>query len=146
MYNGREWRYVGNHAKAIDLDHQKGREGEVDNVGGYNEETNINIVKLIIRTIKELMETNPQYQTSLKTDLNQINDSLITYVGDRLGHDMRYAIDPTKIVKELGWYPETPFEDGIRKTVIWYLENQEWVESVVSGDYQKYYDQMYLNR
>ena len=92
------------------------------------------------------METNPQYQTSLKTDLNQINDSLITYVGDRLGHDMRYAIDPTKIVKELGWYPETPFEDGIRKTVIWYLENQEWVESVVSGDYQKYYDQMYLNR
>lgn len=144
--NVRDWLYVEDHAKAIDLVLQKGREGEVYNVGGYNEETNINIVKLIIRTIKELMETNPQYQTSLKTDLNQINDSLITYVGDRLGHDMRYAIDPTKIVKELGWYPETPFEDGIRKTVIWYLENQEWVESVVSGDYQKYYDQMYLNR
>jgi dTDP-glucose 4,6-dehydratase len=82
----------------------------------------------------------------LKTDLNNINYDLITYVGDRLGHDARYAIDPTKIVTELGWYPETPFTDGIEKTIIWYLENQDWVNSVVSGDYQQYYDEMYGKR
>ena len=79
----------------------------------------------------------------LKTDLSNINYDLITYVQDRLGHDMRYAIDPSKIARELGWYPETDFETGIRKTVKWYLENQEWVNEVISGDYQKYYEEMY---
>ena len=80
---------------------------------------------------------------SWQTPLNNVNYDLITYVQDRLGHDMRYAIDPSKIAKELGWYPETDFETGIRKTVVWYLENQKWVEEVISGDYQKYYDNMY---
>ena len=144
--NVRDWLYVEDHAKAIDMVLRKGKVGEVYNVGGFNEETNINIVKLTINTIRELMDENENYHSVLKTDRENINESLITYVGDRLGHDMRYAIDPSKIARELGWYPETPFTDGIRKTIIWYLENQEWVESVVSGDYQKYYDQMYSNR
>ena len=144
--NVRDWLYVEDHAKAIDLVLNKGRIGEVYNVGGFNEEQNINIVKLTISTIKRLMDENPEYRKVLKTDIENINEDLITYVGDRLGHDMRYAIDPTKIAKELGWYPETPFTEGIEKTIRWYLENQEWVESVVSGDYQKYYELIYSNK
>ena len=138
--NVRDWLYVEDHAKAIDLVLNKGRIGEVYNVGGFNEEQNINIVKLTISTIKRLMDENPEYRKVLKTDIENINEDLITYVGDRLGHDMRYAIDPTKIAKELGWYPETPFTEGIEKTIRWYLENQAWVESVVSGDYLNYYE------
>jgi dTDP-glucose 4,6-dehydratase len=92
------------------------------------------------------MNEEPEYQKVLKTDLDNINYGLITHVQDRLGHDARYAIDPSKTVKELGFYPETPFTDGIEKTIKWYLENQEWVEEVVSGDYQKYYNEMYENR
>lgn len=144
--NVRDWLYVEDHAKAIEIVLLKGREGDVYNVGGFNEEKNINIVKTTISIIRELMESNEEYRKILKTDINNINDSLITYVGDRLGHDMRYAIDPTKIASELGWYPETTFEKGIRKTIIWNLENQKWIESVASGDYQKYYEQMYNNR
>ena len=141
--NVRDWLYVEDHCKGIDLVVKNGRLGEVYNIGGFNEEQNINIVKLVIDILKEEIAGNEEYKKVLKADLNNINYDLITYVQDRLGHDMRYAIDPSKIAKELGWYPETDFETGIRKTIKWYLENQEWVNEVVSGDYQKYYDKMY---
>lgn len=144
--NVRDWLYVEDHAKAIDMVLSKGREGEVYNIGGFNEETNINIVKLIIDTIALLMQEEPSYRSVLKVPVEMINYDLITYVGDRLGHDMRYAIDPSKTAKELGWYPETPFTEGIEKTIRWNLENQSWVEEVASGDYQKYYESMYKNR
>lgn len=144
--NVRDWLYVEDHAKAIDMVVNGGRLGEVYNVGGFNEEQNINIVKLTIDTIAKIMNEEPKYKDILKTDLSNINYDLITYVSDRLGHDMRYAIDPTKITKELGWYPETTFEVGIEKTIRWYLDNQEWVEEVTSGDYTKYYEEMYGNK
>ena len=141
--NVRDWLYVEDHCKGIDTVLEKGRLGEVYNIGGFNEETNINIVKLIIDTISRIMTNELEYRKILKTDLENINYNLITYVQDRLGHDARYAIDPRKIVKELGWYPETPFVIGIEKTIRWYLDNQEWMENVTSGDYQKYYEKMY---
>ena len=153
--NVRDWLYVEDHCKAIDLVLGKGREGEVYNVGGHNEKENIEIVKLTIATIHRMMTETPEYRKILKKkELNDkgeisidwINESLITFVKDRLGHDQRYAIDPTKITNELGWYPETKFETGIVKTIQWYLENQAWVENVTSGDYQKYYERMYKNR
>ncbi|MGL5789882.1 MAG: dTDP-glucose 4,6-dehydratase [Bacteroidales bacterium] len=144
--NVRDWLYVEDHAKAIDLVMRNGRKGEIYNVGGFNEEQNINIVKLTIETIARIMREEPHYQSILKTDLANINEDLITYVGDRLGHDMRYAIDPAKIAKELGWYPETPFVEGIEKTIRWNLNNQQWVNEVASGDYQKYYEEMYKNK
>ena len=144
--NVRDWLYVEDHAKAIDMVLNNGREGEVYNIGGFNEETNINIVKLTIDTIARLMQEEPSYRSALKVPVEMINYDLITYVGDRLGHDMRYAIDPSKTARELGWYPETPFTEGIEKTIRWNLENQEWVEEVASGDYQKYYEQMYKDR
>ena len=123
----RDWLYVEDHCKAIDLIIHKGRVGEVYNVGGHNEKRNIDIVKLIC---KELGKP----------------ESLIVHVGDRKGHDMRYAIDPTKIHNELGWLPETKFEDGIKKTIQWYLDNKEWWETIISGEYQNYYEKMYSNR
>lgn len=144
--NVRDWLYVEDHAKAIDLVLNDGHIGEVYNVGGFNEEENINIVKITIDTIARIMEQEPELRHVLKTGRDTINYELITYVSDRLGHDMRYAIDPSKIARELGWYPETTFEKGIEKTIRWYLENQDWVEEVSSGDYQKYYEQMYTNR
>lgn len=94
----------------------------------------------------EIISENPNYQSILKCNLSDINDGLIEYVTDRPGHDMRYAMDPTKIATELGWYPETSFKEGIRKTILWYLNNQDWVDSVTSGDYQRYYEEMYSNR
>lgn len=147
--NVRDWLYVEDHCKAIDTVLLNGREGEVYNVGGHNEKKNIEIVKLTISTIYQLLEENPEYKKVLKKegeDISWINEDLITYVTDRLGHDQRYAIDPTKITRELGWTPETKFEDGIIKTIRWYLENQEWAQEVTSGDYQKYYEQMYNNK
>ena len=125
--NVRDWLYVEDHAKAIDMVQEKGRLFETYNVGGHNEKTNIEIVKIIC---KELGKP----------------ESLITHVEDRKGHDMRYAIDPEKISSELGWYPETRFEDGIKKTIKWYLENRQWWETIISGEYQKYYEKMYGNR
>lgn len=144
--NVRDWLYVEDHCKGIDMVLRHGRVGEVYNIGGFNEESNIEIVKRIIAIIARIMRDEPKYQKLLKVDLNRINNDLITYVADRPGHDMRYAIDPTKIATELGWYPETPFTEGIEKTVRWNLDHQDWVESVTSGDYQHYYEQMYNNR
>ena len=125
--NVRDWLYVEDHCKAIDLIMRNGRVGEVYNIGGHNEMANINIVKIIL---KELGKP----------------ESLITFVTDRKGHDMRYAIDPAKIHAELGWLPETMFADGIKKTIRWYLENQEWWKTIISGEYQQYYEKMYGNR
>ena len=125
--NVRDWLYVEDHCKAIDLIVRSGRIGEVYNVGGHNEMRNIDIVKLIIKELGK-------------------SEDLITYVTDRKGHDLRYAIDPTKIHDELGWLPETKFADGIKKTIRWYLENKDWWEPIISGEYTKYYEQMYGNR
>lgn len=153
--NIRDWLYVEDHCKAIDLVVREGRDGEVYNVGGHNEMTNIDIVKLTIKTIHNMMAADKQLRNILKKqvkdangdiDISWINDSLITFVTDRLGHDQRYAIDPTKIKNELGWQPETMFAEGIVKTIRWNLEHQDWVNEVTSGDYQKYYEQMYGNR
>ena len=144
--NVRDWLYVEDHCKGIDLVLRNADIYEIYNIGGFNEEQNINIVKLVIDILKEEIENNDEYKKILKTDLKNINYDLITYVQDRLGHDMRYAIDPSKIARDLGWYPETDFETGIRKTVKWYLEHQDWVNEVVSGDYQKYYEEMYGNK
>lgn len=138
--NVRDWLYVEDHCKGISMVIDKAKSGEIYNIGGFNEAQNINIVKLIIRTIRELMEENPEYQKVLKTDLTNINESLIDFVPDRLGHDARYAINPTKMVTQLGWYPETSFEKGIEKTIRWNLENQDWIEEVASGNYQHYYE------
>ena len=125
--NVRDWLYVEDHCKAIDLIIHKGRVGEVYNIGGHNEMRNIDIVKIICKALDK-------------------PESLITYVADRKGHDMRYAIDPTKIHTELGWLPETKFVDGIQKTIRWYLDNKSWWEEIISGEYQNYYEKMYANR
>ena len=154
--NVRDWLYVGDHCKAIDMVISKGRTGEVYNVGGHNERQNIQIVKTIIKTIRQLMTEQPEYRKYLKRkelvgadgqlSIEWINDNLISFVKDRLGHDQRYAIDPSKIADELGWNPETDFETGIVKTVCWYLDNQPWVEQIVEGDYINYYERMYAGR
>ena len=125
--NVRDWLYVEDHCKAIDLIVRKGRIGEVYNVGGHNEMRNIDIVKLIIHELGK-------------------SEDLITFVTDRKGHDMRYAIDPTKIHNELGWLPETKFADGIKKTIQWYLDNKSWWQEIISGEYRNYYEKMYSNR
>ena len=122
--NVRDWLYVEDHCKAIDLIIHKGMVGEVYNIGGHNEMKNIDIVKLICKALDK-------------------PESLIAYVEDRKGHDMRYAIDPAKIHNELGWLPETKFGDGIKKTISWYLDNREWWENILSGEYQSFYDKMY---
>ncbi|MBR5437334.1 MAG: dTDP-glucose 4,6-dehydratase [Clostridia bacterium] len=125
--NVRDWLYVKDHCKAIDMIVEKGRIGEVYNIGGHNERTNITVVKNIISLLGK-------------------DESLIRYVKDRPGHDLRYAIDPTKIKTELGWEPETTFEEGIKATVEWYLVNKPWWENIISGDYMAYYDKMYTGR
>ena len=125
--NVRDWLYVEDHCKAIDLIIRKGRVGEIYNVGGHNEMANIDIVRLICKKLGK-------------------PESLINYVADRKGHDMRYAIDPTKIHTELGWLPETKFADGIDKTIAWYLDNKKWWQDIISGEYRDYYERMYENR
>ena len=125
--NVRDWLYVEDHCEAIDLIIHEGKVGEVYNVGGHNEMANIDIVKLILKELGK-------------------SEDLITYVTDRKGHDRRYAIDPTKIHTELGWLPKTKFQDGIKKTIKWYLDNKSWWEPIVSGEYMEYYDRMYKDR
>lgn len=132
--NVRDWLYVEDHCKAIDMVAEGGRLGEVYNVGGHNERPNIFIVKTIIAQLHDRLQDEG------------ISEDLIQYVADRLGHDRRYGIDPTKIKEELGWYPETPFEVGIVKTIDWYLANEEWMSHVTSGNYLKYYEEMYKNK
>ncbi len=129
----RDWLYVEDHCKAIDMVCTSGKLGEVYNVGGHNERPNIFIVKKIIEILHDKVSS-------------EINESLIKHVEDRKGHDRRYGIDPEKIKRDLGWYPETPFEKGIVLTINWYLENEDWMKNVTSGDYQKYYREMYKNR
>lgn len=125
--NVRDWLYVEDHCIAIDLILHKGRVGEVYNIGGHNERTNLEVVKTILHTLGK-------------------SEELIQYVTDRPGHDRRYAIDPTKINKELGWSPATLFDEGIQKTIAWYLENKSWWEKIISGEYADYYEKMYKNR
>lgn len=125
--NVRDWLYVEDHCSAIDLVMRKGRVGEIYNVGGHNERTNLQVVKTILKHLGK-------------------PESLITYVTDRPGHDMRYAIDPTKIHDELGWLPVTTFDNGIKQTIEWYLQNQEWWQNIISGEYQNYFNQMYSKR
>lgn len=125
--NVRDWLYVEDHCSAIDLIIHNGTVGEVYNVGGHNEKRNIDVVKTILRIMNK-------------------PESLITYVKDRAGHDLRYAIDPTKIHNELGWLPQTSFDDGIEKTVQWYMDNKEWWEDIINGEYQNYYEKMYSGR
>ena len=133
--NVRDWLYVEDHARAIDLIFHEGKVAETYNIGGFNEWKNIDLIKVLINTVDRLLG-RPE-----GADMD-----LITYVTDRAGHDLRYAIDSTKLQKELGWEPSLQFEEGIEKTVRWYLDNQEWMDNVTSGDYQKYYDDMYKNR
>ena len=133
--NVRDWLYVEDHARAIDLIFHKGKIAETYNIGGFNEWKNIDIIKVVIRTVDRLLGRKEGEDMDL-----------ITHVTDRKGHDMRYAIDSSKLQRELGWEPSLQFEEGIEKTVRWYLDNQEWMDNVTSGDYQKYYESMYKNR
>ena len=130
----RDWLYVEDHCKAIDMVASDGRVGEVYNVGGHNEKPNVFIVKTIIQELHSRLHDE------------DISEDLIQHVTDRLGHDRRYGIDPQKIRNDLGWYPETPFEKGILLTIDWYLDHEEWMNRITSGDYQKYYAEMYQNR
>ncbi|WP_312353862.1 dTDP-glucose 4,6-dehydratase [Aminipila sp.] len=125
--NIRDWLYVEDHCRAIDVIIHEGTNGEVYNIGGHNERTNLEVVKTIIREL-------------------DASEDLITFVADRAGHDLRYAIDPTKIHNELGWLPTTTFDDGIKKTIQWYLENKQWLENIISGEDQQYYEKMYSNK
>ena len=128
--NVRDWLFVEDHCKAIDMVIKEGKLGEIYNVGGHNERTNITIVKTIINHIKDVVDPS-------------VSENLITYVQDRKGHDRRYGIDPEKIKNDLGWYPETTFEVGIKKTIDWYLEHKRWIDNVTSGQYKEYYSKMY---
>ena len=133
--NVRDWLYVEDHARAIDLIFHKGKIAETYNIGGFNEWKNIDIIKVVIKTVDRLLGNPKGYSLDL-----------ITYVTDRKGHDMRYAIDSRKLQRELGWAPSLQFEEGIEKTVRWYLDNQEWMDNVTSGEYQRYYNMMYQER
>ena len=132
--NVRDWLFVNDHARAIDVIFHKGKLGDTYNIGGFNEWKNIDLIKVMIKTVDRLL--GREEGTSNK---------LITYVTDRAGHDLRYAIDSTKLKDELGWEPSLQFEEGIEKTVTWYLDNSEWLENITSGDYQEYYNKMYNN-
>lgn len=133
--NVRDWLYVVDHARAIDLIFHNGKVAETYNIGGFNEWKNIDLIRVLIKTVDRLLG-RPE----------GASEKLITYVTDWAGHDLRYAIDSTKLKNELGWEPSLQFEEGIEKTVKWYLDNQEWLDQVTSGDYQGYYERMYGNR
>ena len=133
--NVRDWLYVEDHARAIDLIFHKGKVAETYNIGGFNEWKNIDLIKVLIKTVDRLLG-HPEGQS----------EKLITYVTDRLGHDMRYAIDSRKLQRELGWEPSLQFEEGIEKTVRWYLEHQDWMDNITSGEYERYYEEMYKGR
>ena len=133
--NVRDWLYVEDHARAIDMIFHNGKIAETYNIGGFNEWKNIDLIKVMIKTVDRILG-NPEGHSL----------DLITYVTDRAGHDMRYAIDSTKLQKELGWEPSLQFEEGIEKTVRWYLDNQQWLDNITSGDYEKYYEEMYEGR
>ncbi|MDE6561735.1 MAG: dTDP-glucose 4,6-dehydratase [Muribaculaceae bacterium] len=133
--NVRDWLFVEDHARAIDLIFHEGKIADTYNIGGFNEWKNIDLIKVIIKTVDRLLG-NPEGHS----------EKLITFVTDRLGHDMRYAIDSRKLQSELGWEPSLQFEEGIEKTVRWYLDNQEWMDNITSGDYERYYDEMYKDR
>lgn len=134
--NVRDWLYVEDHAKAIDMVQELGTLGQTYNVGGHNEKQNIEIIHIILDTLREMLpESDPRREL--------VGEHLITYVEDRKGHDRRYAIAPDKIKAEIGWKPETMFAEGIKKTIQWFFENEEWMKRVTSGDYQKYYEEMY---
>ena len=133
--NVRDWLYVEDHARAIDTIFHRGKIGDTSHIGGFNEWKNIDLIRVIIATVDRLLGNAPG-----------TSDPLITYVTDRAGHDLRYAIDSTKLKHELGWEPSLQFEEGIEKTVRWYLDNREWMENITSGDYEKYYEEMYKNR
>lgn len=133
--NVRDWLYVEDHARAIDLIFHKGNIAETYNIGGFNEWKNIDLIKIIIKTVDRMLGNPDGY-----------SDKLITYVPDRLGHDMRYAIDSRKLQSQLGWEPSLQFEEGIERTVRWYLDNESWLDNITSGDYQKYYDEMYNSK
>ncbi len=133
--NIRDWLYVEDHARAIDVIFHKGKIAETYNIGGFNEWKNIDLVKVLIKTVDKLLG-----------NADGTSEHLITYVKDRAGHDLRYAIDSSKLKNELGWEPSLQFEEGIEKTVRWYLENQDWLDNVSSGEYEKYYEKMYSNR
>ena len=130
--NVRDWLFVNDHVRAIDVVFHKGKLNETYNIGGFNEWKNIDLIKVIIKTVDKILGRD-----------EGTSDKLITYVTDRAGHDLRYAIDSTKLKNELGWEPSLQFEEGIEKTVKWYLENKEWMDNVTSGDYQEYYKKMY---
>ena len=132
--NVRDWLYVEDHARAIDLIFHRGRTGETYNIGGFNEWKNIDLIRVMIKTVDRLLGRKEGE-----------SEKLITFVTDRAGHDLRYAIDSTKLKNELGWEPSLQFEEGIEKTVRWYLDHQEWLDNVTSGDYQQYYQKMYGN-
>ena len=131
----RDWLYVEDHARAIDTIFHRGRIGDTYNIGGFNEWRNIDLIKLLIATVDRHLGNPPGTSAHL-----------ITYVTDRPGHDLRYAIDSTKLKNELGWEPSLQFEEGIDRTVAWYLNNRQWLDNVTSGQYMQYYDQMYKNR
>ena len=137
--NVRDWLYVEDHAKGIDMVQENGRLFETYNIGGHNEKQNIEIICIILDSLREMLDEDDPRREHISRDL-------ITYVADRKGHDRRYAIAPDKIKEEVGWFPETRFEEGIRKTIRWYLDHGEWMDHVTSGDYQNYYEDMYKNR
>ncbi|MBU9743087.1 dTDP-glucose 4,6-dehydratase [Lachnospiraceae bacterium ASD3451] len=134
--NVRDWLYVEDHAKAIDMVQELGKLGETYNIGGHNEKQNIEIVEIILDTLLDVLPENDQRRKLISKDL-------ITYISDRKGHDRRYAIAPDKIKKDIGWFPETMFKEGIKQTIRWYLEHEDWMSNITNGDYQKYYEEMY---
>ena len=145
--NVRDWLYVEDHARAIDLIFHKGKVAETYNIGGFNEWKNIDIIKVLIQTVdKALGRVKLETSETGETIETYPDMDLITYVTDRAGHDLRYAIDSSKLQRELGWEPSLQFEEGIERTVRWYLDNQQWMDNVTSGDYQRYYDDMYKGR